>query len=273
MKEQESVKVSVIMPIYNAYDYLRPAIESVLQQTLRRIEIIFIDDGSTDGSFDLIRAYQKDDARIRILTEANAGPSVARNNGLRRARGEFVAFLDADDFFEPDFLEKLYRLAVSRELDIAICRYDLYISKKACFRPKIGSDHGEIYADGRVTSKNECPDEILSSTTGYVWNKLFRRSFIEEKNLSFPGEMRVFEDVYFMTTALSLAERIAKCPDVLVHHRVYSELLPLYKPLPLLVIISSQASMDFLKYPSASPASIPTSPSRSTLPYLAILPA
>lgn len=222
-RAEEQIKVSVIMPIYNAYDYLRPAMDSVLGQTLREIELICIDDGSNDGSFDLIREYQKSDSRIRVVTEANAGPSVARNNGLRRARGEYIAFLDADDFFEPEMLEKLYRLASAEKLDIAIGRYDLYVNRKAIFRPNIGSDHGEIYEGGRVTSGGEYPNEILSSTTGYLWNKIFRRRFIEEINLTFPGEIRVFEDVYFTVSALALAERIAKCPEILVHHRVYSE--------------------------------------------------
>ena len=82
------VKVSVVMPIYNAYDYLRPAIDSIICQTLGEIELICVDDGSTDQSLDIIRQYQKKDARIRIVTQTNAGPAVARNNGIRRARGE-----------------------------------------------------------------------------------------------------------------------------------------------------------------------------------------
>ncbi len=217
------IKVSVIMPIYNAFHYLRPAMDSVIDQTLREIEIICIDDGSTDHSLDIIREYQKIDDRIRIITETNAGPALARNNGLRRARGEYVAFLDADDFFEPQLLERLYTTAVRDELDICIARYDIYNSKKAVFRENVESDHGRIYENGKVTSKNEYPDYILQSTTGSAWNKLFKRSFLIEKNITFLTEVKMFEDVYFTVIALAFAERVGKLPEVLIHHRVYNE--------------------------------------------------
>ena len=100
--QKQNIKISVIMPIYNAYDYLRPAIESVLDQTLAEIELICVDDGSVDHSLDIIKEYQQKDSRIKIITEDNMGPAHARNVGLQSALGEFVIFLDADDFFEDE---------------------------------------------------------------------------------------------------------------------------------------------------------------------------
>ena len=91
------------MPIYNAYDYLRPSLDTVLDQTLREIEVICIDDGSTDRSLDIIKEYQERDDRVRIVTENNAGVSTARNKGIIRARGEYLIFLDADDFSGLEF--------------------------------------------------------------------------------------------------------------------------------------------------------------------------
>ena len=223
MEITTDIKVSVIMPVYNADSYLRHAIESALDQTLSDIEIICIDDGSTDTSLEIIKEYQEKDGRVRIITETNAGPALARNNGIRRSRGEYIAFLDADDFLEPTFLEVLYNLAKSEELDIAIADYDIYNSSKAKFEASTPADHSEIFEGGRVTSKNEHPDFILSSTTGAAWNKLFRRSFIEEKGLVFLQDARIYEDVYFVTTAMSLAERVAKANKVLMHHRIHSE--------------------------------------------------
>ena len=217
------IKISVIMPIYNAYDYLRPAIDSVLDQTLTEIELICVDDGSTDSSFDLIKEYQKKDERIRIVTETNAGPALARNNGIKRARGEYLAFLDADDFFEPTLLEKLYTLAKEKDLDIAISGYDVYNSRKATFEAAVPAEHEEVYKEGEVTSKRLCPDRIFSSTNGAAWNKLFRRSFVVEKQLLFLNDAKVYEDVYFVVSSLSLAERVSKIPDVLVHHRIYTD--------------------------------------------------
>ncbi len=220
-RETEPLSVSVVMPIYNASDYLRPALDSVIAQTLRDIEIICIDDGSTDRSLAILKEYQKKDPRIRIVTETNAGPAKARNNGMRRARGEYLSFLDADDFFEPTMLETLYRTAKEKSLDIAVCEYDLFENRTARFKRSIPSEHADILANGRVTGKNEFPDTIFQSTEGYVWNKLFRRDFVTEKELSFLEDAKIFEDVYFTLTALSLAERVGKCEGVLLHHRVY----------------------------------------------------
>lgn len=210
------------MPVYNADDFLRPAMDSIVGQTLREIEIICVDDGSTDRSLDILKEYQKGDSRVRIVTQNNAGPSIARNKGLSRSRGEYVIFLDADDFYEATLLEKLYEAASRDDLDITVARYDLYNNKKGTFEQSVRIDHGDIFAPGRVVSKNDYPDQILLSITGFVWNKLYKRSFLEEKRLSFNPWIRVFEDTYFTVTALSLADRVGKVFEVLVHHRVYS---------------------------------------------------
>ena len=222
MPINDNIKVSVVMPVYNAYNYLSSAIESVLQQTLTEIELICVDDGSTDKSLAIIKKYQHEDSRVRIVTENNAGPSVARNKGLARARGEYVIFLDADDFYEPNLLASLCRIADEGNLDIALARYDIYNNRKGTYEDNIRVVHGEIFTPGAVVSKVTHPDEILLATTGNVWNKLFRRSFLVEKELQFLPEIRVFEDVYFVMSAVSLAERIGKVFEVLIHHRVYS---------------------------------------------------
>ena len=223
MCNNADIKVSVVMPIYNAYDYLRPAMDSVIDQTLREIEIICIDDGSTDHSLEIIKEYQKLDERIRIITENNAGAGAARNKGLARARGEFVIFLDADDFYEPTLIEKMYETAVRDELDITVVGFDIYNSKHARFEPSAEEKHGSIFEGGAVVSKNDHPDSILQCTTGYVWNKLFRTSFVREKELTFAPELYVFEDVYFSSIAMSLASRVGRIYETLIHHRVYSD--------------------------------------------------
>ncbi len=219
--ENIEIKVSVIMPIYNAYSYLRPAMDSVLGQTLKELEIICIDDGSTDKSLEIIKEYQKRDDRVRIVTETNAGPALARNKGISRARGEYLAFLDADDFFEPTMLETMYNAAKQDSLDIVINEYDIYNDHTAKFEDAPSNEHDEIYRAGSVTSKSENPDEIFLSTTGSAWNKLFKRSFVIEKELGFLPDVKMYEDVYFVVCALSLAERVGKVFGVLIHHRIY----------------------------------------------------
>lgn len=217
------IKVSVIMPVYNAFDYLRPAMDSVLDQKLKEIEVICIDDGSTDHSLDILKEYQERDARIRIVTENNAGPSTARNKGIVRARGEYIIFLDADDFFEPDLISSLYELAKEKSLDIAVCDYDIYNEKQAAFSPSKPEPHADILKGGRVVSKSEEPDCILQCNTGYIWNKLFRTEFIKTKEIMFAPELFVFEDSYYTAATFSMADRIARVDKVFVHHRIYSE--------------------------------------------------
>ena len=222
-RENETILVSVVMPVYNAVEYLAEAIDSVLRQTLTEIELICVDDGSTDGSFEVIKKKQAADKRIRIVTENNAGPSAARNKGLARARGNYVIFLDADDFFEPTLVERLYNLAVRKRLDIAVARYDLYNNVTGRFSPKIESDHAELLDGGRIISKSDSPTHIFQSMTGYVWNKLFRRAFLTDKDIVFDPELYVFEDVYFVCAALSLAESVGEDNKILIHHRIYPE--------------------------------------------------
>ena len=217
------IKVSVIMPIYNAFDFLRPAMDTVIDQTLKEIEIICIDDGSTDKSLSIIKEYQEKDDRIRIVTENNAGVSVARNKGIVRARGDYMIFLDADDFYERTLLEKLYGIAVKDDLDVAVCNYDVYNEKTSRFTSSVPPPHKEIFEDGAVVSRCEYPDYILQCTTGYVWNKMFKTTFIREKELTFAPELYVFEDVNFVCSAISLASRVASVSETLVHHRVYSD--------------------------------------------------
>ncbi len=221
--EEPVVHVSVVVPIYNAYNYLETALDCILDQTLREIEVICIDDGSTDHSLEIIKKYHERDSRVRIVTENNAGASTARNKGIARVRGEYTIFLDADDIYEPTLLEKLYNLAIKEKLDVAISRYDIYNSKTGKFTPAIDEAHGDIYAHGAVVSKNECPAYIFESTTGYIWNKLFRTAMIKEKELTFAPELYIFEDVHFVCAALSFADRVARVEEVLIHHRVYSD--------------------------------------------------
>ncbi len=221
--DNAGIKVSVIMPVYNAGEYLRRAIGDVLSQSLAEIELICIDDGSTDESLKIIKDFQRSDDRVKIITESNSGPSVARNKGIASAVGEYVIFLDADDFYESDLLETLYGMAKEHSLDIAVAKYDIYNEEKDKFLAPADEPESHIFSPGAVTSKNEHPDKILQSTTGYVWNKLFSAALIRDKQLSFDPELYVFEDVHFICTAISMAERVEMAEGILIHHRVYSE--------------------------------------------------
>ena len=116
-------KVSVIIPVYNVQNYLRPCLDSVLKQTLKEIEIICVDDGSTDGSLEILKQYAAKDNRITVLKQKNLHAGVARNAGLAVARGEYLSFLDSDDFFELNMLEESYRLIRKKQADILFYQY------------------------------------------------------------------------------------------------------------------------------------------------------
>ena len=211
------------MPIYNAGEYLSRAIGDVLSQSFTDLELICVDDGSTDNSDSIIRSFMRKDDRVKMITRRNGGPSMARNAGLTEAVGDYIIFLDADDFYEKDLLSSLYEVAERDSLDVAVARFDIYNDSQDKYTMPMEEPHSGIFVPGGVTSKNEHPDFILSSTTGYVWNKLFRASFIRNMEISFDPELYVFEDVYFVCSALALAERVGRIESVLIHHRVYSE--------------------------------------------------
>lgn len=221
--ESRDIKISVVMPIYNAEKYLVRAIRDVLNQTLSDIELICVDDGSTDNSTDIINSFVKKDSRVSSIKQSNAGPSVARNKGFVLAQGKYVIFLDADDMYEPTLLESLYNMAEKDNLDVAVTRFDIYNESSKSYVNQADEPHASIFEPGKVTSKNEYPDFIFASTTGYVWNKLIRTSFIRDKKIAFDNDLYVFEDVHFVCSVMALAERVERIDDILIHHRVYSE--------------------------------------------------
>ncbi|WP_158095297.1 glycosyltransferase family A protein [Collinsella sp. An2] len=219
--------MSVIIPVYNCRDYVGKALDSLAAQTFRDFEVICIDDGSTDGSRDVLEAEQSEGrfASFQILSTSHAGPGVARNAGLDVARGEFVLFLDADDFVEPNLLEHAVTKAVALEADMVI--WDLWEYNDAYQRdqhPPMGTlVFGDLLdaerAKTETCSWRDNPDAIFTSFQNWPWNKLFRRSFLEKKNLRFPS-LRRTEDCPFTCLALVQAERIALLYERLSHYRV-----------------------------------------------------
>jgi glycosyltransferase involved in cell wall biosynthesis len=188
--DNHDIKVSVIMPVYNAGEYLTRAIGDVLKQSLTELELICVNDGSTDNSLSIIKSFMKRDSRIKLISQQNGGTSVARNTGLEIASGEYIIFLDADDFYEKNLLKSLYEVAERESLDVAVARFDIYNDSQDKYSVPMEEPHSGIFVDGSVSSKNEYPDFILSSTTGYVWNKLFRATFIKNMEIRFDPELR-----------------------------------------------------------------------------------
>lgn len=212
------IQVSVVIPVYNIEAHLEECLASVCAQTLRDIEVICVDDGSTDASPDILSRFAAMDKRFRIVTQENAGPGAARNAGLELAQGEYIVFLDSDDWFEAGFLEQMICRARQTGADITICR-----SQE--FDTKTGEAHPSEWMLKEYLLPNDCfaPQEarrhLFQFTYGWAWDKLYRMEFVRQKGLVFPA-LPNSEDLVFVFQSLAMAERIALVGRTLIHHRM-----------------------------------------------------
>ncbi len=217
-----NVKVSVVIPVYNSEKYLEQCLDSVVHQTLQEIEVICIDDGSSDGSLEVLERYQKQDCRISVFTQPNSGVGSARNNGLSRASGEYVVFLDSDDLYFPEALEKAYTKAIRDKADVCVFGMTYYCEDS---REKILYDV--------LPNKKNIPDILpfnISNNEKYIlnfaynvtWNKIYRRDFLINHNIQFPL-IRRGEDFLFCHLALCLAERITVLREPLLTYRLFRQ--------------------------------------------------
>ena len=212
-------KVSIIIPVYNAEKYLGKCLESLLSQTLQEMEIICVDDGSSDGSPEILKRFQERDGRVRILTQENQYAGAARNNGMKEAQGEYLLFLDADDFFENTLLEKVYNQGKKMEADIVLFGAKQYNDKTGIVSPASWYfKRDALPREDPFSGKTENTD-VFALVTPAPWTKLFRREFVEKQGLSFQG-LQNSNDVYFVLTALALAEKITYVDEELVFYRV-----------------------------------------------------
>ncbi|MBZ4035788.1 glycosyltransferase [Flavobacterium sp. 17A] len=199
-------KVSIVIPVYNAKDYLHDCLKSVLDQTLSDCEFIFINDGSTDNSFEIIELYQKKDNRIKLLNQVNKGISGARNAGIEIATGEYIGFLDNDDFLKKDFLENLYNNAKQHDLDILISKTILGRDGKYIIKYS-GFDVNTIFNQDFIQDQI-IPNLLKVEDLFAVWNKIYKRTFINKNNIRFPESRVIEEDNIFNIQAFNKAERV-----------------------------------------------------------------
>lgn len=199
------IKVSVIVPVYNVDKYIRRCIASLVKQTLQGIEIIIVDDGSTDNSETIIKEYMKYNEQIKYFRKENGGLSDARNYGLKFASGEYVAFLDSDDYVEADMYEKMYKKALKEDSDMVECNfywtYGRYGGKN---KKDIGYRYygkQEMFETGRVVA----------------WNKLYKKSILDKANVKFPKGLQ-YEDVEFFYKMIPYLENVSFVKQPMVHY-------------------------------------------------------
>ena len=210
--------LSVIIPVYNVEKYLTECLDSVYSQTLKDIEIICIDDGSTDISLEILKEAAAKDPRLRILRQQNRGAGAARNYGIREAQGRYLFFADADDRLALDLLEKTVRRAEEADADVVVFGFRRFNADGMQGR-QLGY-HGQWLTSGQtVFSCADCPDHILRMTYPAPWNKLFSRRFVLEAGLRF-DEISSSNDIAFSAVASFKARRIAVLNETLYFHRI-----------------------------------------------------
>ena len=218
MNEEWEPEISVIIPVYNQELYLSQCLDSVLAQTFQNIEILCIDDGSLDRSPQLLQQYAKQDQRVKVLRQGNKGAGTARNLGLSLAHGKYLSFLDSDDFFEPDMLEKAWKQAEKDQADFVVFNSDQYLTDEKRFAVfPWGLRKPDIPPYTPFTYR-QLTDNIFKSFMGWAWDKLYLHSFIKEHELWFQ-EQRTTNDLLFVFSALVAAKRISIVDQVLAHQR------------------------------------------------------
>lgn len=208
------VKVSIIIPVYNVQDYLKQCLDSICNQTLHDIEIICINDGSTDNSAKILYKYAKKDPRIHIINKKNAGLGAARNSGLMAVTGKYVAFIDSDDWVSVDYYEQLYKAITTTKSDIAVSNMPYWYSKdNVCFSFISQFSFGDGKKEIIKTSDKL---NMLQSCT--CCNKLYKRELITKNNLFF-YEGKYIEDFPFTFMAVALSKKIICLPNVYQYYR------------------------------------------------------
>ncbi len=219
--------ISVIVPVYNSKDYLSKCVDSITLQSCKDVEIILIDDGSTDGSGELCDKYAQDDARIKVFHNSNRGPSSARNIGLSNSGGELIMFLDSDDFLEPNALSMLAGKYREHGADMVIGNFRT-LSNNA-----YGPGHKGAFESDKMMMTNDLMNYALTylktpnraTLFAYSWGRLFKASVIRENRLSFDPELFTFEDVAFNYEYLKHASKVYFMKDPVCTHVVHGNYL------------------------------------------------
>lgn len=215
---EEAPLVSVIIAAYNCDKYINQCIDSLLNQSFKNFEIIVVDDGSTDRTYSILNEYKTKNKNLYIYRQKNKYAGVARNNGLSRAKGEYVLFLDADDFFEPNMLMLAYQRAKSVDADIVVFKGREYNDVTKEFKNCRFPLSPELFPNKAVISAGEFGEKLFQANSCIAWNKLISKKFIDKVGVKF-SSTKSSNDTVFIYTLLSLAKRITLVNEILVNYR------------------------------------------------------
>lgn len=208
-----NVEVSVIIPCYNIEKYVKTCFESVINQSFQEIEIICINDGSTDNTLKLLETLKKRDDRIVIINKKNCGVSSARNDGIKVAKGKYIMFVDSDDYISVDMIEYMYKKITSEKADIVKCnRIDTYVDRDVKVSRK------PIWNDVKIFKKNEFSENVYVEFFGRsrlcnAYMTLIKKSLLDKNGILFSEELIVDEDEIFAMEIFSAAEKFIYLPN------------------------------------------------------------
>ena len=252
MKSSNNVKVSIVVPIYNVERYLAQCLDSIIAQTLQDIEIICVNDGSTDSSAEIIDSYAQKDSRIRIITKQNTGYGNSMNIGFDAAQGEYVGIVESDDYADKEMFETLYRTAKENDLDVVKSGYYFYYSI-----PKERNEKQEI-ASSILCNQTFCPTTFFTAKMEMVeffnikptiWSAIYRRQFLIDNDIRFnetPGAS--FQDASFNFKVWTCAQRVQLLKDAFLHYRQDNENSSVNSPGKVFCVCDEYEEMErFLK--------------------------
>lgn len=214
------VTVSIVVPVYNNAKYLKQCLDSLINQTFKDIEIICINDGSKDNSLEILENYAKKDERIRVINKENQGQSIARNLGIQLAKGEYIGFVDSDDWADKEMFEKLYKNAKLYDSDIAMCSINVYDE----FSQKYSTNDPYMTLDIFPSSfENHCFEpfqtfDFLFRICVVPWNKIYKREFLIKKQIEFPENL-IYEDNVFCVETIIRAKILSIIKEPLIVYR------------------------------------------------------
>ena len=208
MKE---IKVSIIVPCYNAQNYLDKCLNSILKQTYKNIELICINDGSTDNTLNILKKYKKNDTRVKIIDKKNEGVSAARNDGIKNSIGSYILFVDSDDYIELNMVEYLLNKAIHFSADIVKCnRSDVYDDGKIVLRAPLWNK--ETVIESSEFAEKIYPEFFRRNKLCNIWMTLIKKDLIIDNNFYFLRELKVNEDEWFSAQIFSKANRFVYIP-------------------------------------------------------------
>lgn len=205
-------KLSIIVPVYNVEKYLPKCLESLIKQTLKDIEIICVNDGSMDNSLAILKEFASRDSRIRIIDNQHQGVAKTRNTGIEQSSGEYIGFVDSDDYIDIDFFEKLYNSATKSNSDIAIASILKHKNFFNIYNAKYTKEETAITIQDKIKL---CEDK--KHFFFYAWNKIYHSRFIKENNIKF-SEGQIYEDVMFAIKALYYSNKIISVYGTKYHY-------------------------------------------------------